>query len=154
MVTTSTNASQFQVLSRSDLVRVADGPLLEDVVYSGRSSWEDIRFVPKSPGERFKLVLKSNETVAARPLGTSKTDITVRSILGKQIVQRADIAQVIYLRLKPLSFRNDYLIRESSYMVFVLPVFWQYVLKLGVDLPVLLYDSSIPQDDRKLACGP
>ena len=64
-------------------------------------------------------------------------------------VTKGDVSQVYYIREAPLSAGAEYAAQE---MVFFDPELWPYMLHIPPRIPVLLYDSSLPEDDTPVEC--
>jgi hypothetical protein len=144
------NQPSAATLERSDLVRVSDGEHVYDVVYSARSSWSDVAGIPPNARSYLRVLTKdgSQHEGAAAQVGDS--GITLDKKGKPEKIQKSDVARIYYVRLKPMSDSA----RFSDQETFPLnPELWPYYWNIGVHMPVLLYDSSVPEDNSKIVCS-
>ena len=128
-------------LERSNVLRVDDGVKGADLIYSGRSSWSDVRAIPPYEGvERLEVVTRSGARLTGKTATVSDVEIT----LAGHRIPKADVSQVYYLRVKPLSDNWEHAFRESL-TLYPLSLLFQ-IHKIAV----LLYDSSLPEDNTPL----
>lgn len=136
-------------LLRADVARVSIGEHPYDVVYSSRSSWLDIAAIAPRANTYFRVVTKDGKQHA----GTVKADqsgITLSTNNKSETIRKPDVARVYYVRLKPLSDSARYSDEERFPLN---PELWPYYLNIGVQMRVLLYDSSALEDDSKTVCS-
>jgi hypothetical protein len=133
-----------------DVVRVSDGEHVYDVVYSGRSSWSDVAAIPPNARSYLRVIRKdgSQHEGAAAQVGDS--EITLDKKGKPEKIQKGDVARVYFVRLKPLSDSARYSDEEHFPLN---PELWPYYWNVGVHMPVLLYDSSAPEDNSKIVCS-
>lgn len=124
----------------------ADIGRIYDAVYNDKSSWSDLKRVA---GEEVKVVKTDRETYEGRLLIAFATQIELDRTGGKLEIAKGDIAQVYHLRPKPLTDDEKYNAQEDFWID---PRLWPYYLNLVPRLPVLLYDSSLPDDNTPVRC--
>lgn len=144
-------------IERQDLLRLGEwGLSANGILYSGRSSWSDVRnqrHDPKNPqrGARLRVVTLDGKNHEGQMIEVDDTHLVLLDADKRVQLARSDISKVSYLRLKPFSDRAEYVAEE-------LPLLWVLdpeVLRYELDftrIPVLLYDSSAPQDDSAIEC--
>jgi hypothetical protein len=145
-------------IERQDLLRLGEwGLSANGIIYSGRSSWSDVRYQrrdAKNPqrGAKLHVITLDGKSHEGQLIGVDDTNLALLDADKRVQLARSDISKLYYLRLKPFSDRAEYVAEE-------LPLLWVLdpeVLKYELDItriPVLLYDSSAPQDDSAIACG-
>jgi hypothetical protein len=137
-------------LERSDVVRVSDGNHVYDVVYSGRSSWSDVVGIPPNARSYLRVVTKDDNQHEGAAAQVGDSEITLDKKGKPEKIQKGDVARVYYVRLKPLSDSARYSDEEHFPLN---PELWPYYWNIGVHMPVLLYDSSAPEDNSKIVCS-
>lgn len=140
------------VARKADILRISDGPKCRDVLYSGRSSWDDLRCVTVQGYEHLKLVLKSGEVVKGDPAGSNDSSITLLVRRSKVTVDKNQVAQAYYVRTRPSELETDWGYRELGPLRVFDPRGWPYLLNVGVQIPVLLYDSERVEDNSSNGC--
>lgn len=139
---------------RSDIIRIGDGTEIHNIIYSGRSSWVDVQASPVGPREHLMVALKSGRQVNIAPVATSASDLTFKSAGKSVIVRKLDISRVFYVRLKPLPDTYRFLAQEAPYLLLFSPKTWQNALKINAMMSVLLYDSTVSEDNSLVPCPP
>lgn len=141
-------------IARSDILRVGEGTKVHEVLFSGRSSWADVRASLPAPREHLILALKSGQQLKAVSIRTSDSDLTFKTG-GKQVtIAKSDIGRVLYVRFKPLSAGYQWFAQEAPYLVYFTPKGWQYALKINAMISVPLYDADLTEDDSPVTCPP
>jgi hypothetical protein len=138
-------------LHRGAIVRIVDGGTgAHDAIFSGRSSWTDVEAA--APGGQFEHLLvvtaDGRQHIAKNPVIT-RVHLTI-SGADKVDIPKSEIRQVFYVRLKPLTANTEYLGRENAALL--APNLWFGGVFLGT-IPVLLYDSSKPEDNSMIRCS-
>jgi len=141
-------AARFASHLRADVDRV------DNVIYNDKSSWVDIkRIAPhenvRDVGETARVVKKDGQQYQGQLVRVSETELELERPAGRLTIAKADIAQVYYLRYKPLTDSEKYSAQEDFWLD---PRLWPYYLHLSVKIPVRLYDSSLPEEDTPLKC--
>ena len=101
-----------------------------------------------------RVATKDGRQYSGAVVEASDAHITVARY-GKNIkISKGNVARVYYLRQKPLSDNTEYWVQECAFLPLCMlnPNLWPYVLNIGVKFPVLLYDSSMPEDDAPVEC--
>jgi len=140
-------------LMRSDLIYIGESLSAHDVLYSGRSSWVDVKNVRTVMTESLEIRLKSGRSLSGSLVRASDSDLSLRRF-GRSIkIPKLEIAQVNYVRFKPVSERHKYLAQEAPELEFLDPKWWQYLLRVDALQSVRIYDAAIPEDNSPLACS-
>ena len=137
---------------RSDIVYVGEGVSPHEILYSGRSSWYDVKEVKPGPSENLELRLKSGKSMRGSVIHASDSDLTMKRFGRAVTISKQDIAEVDYVRFKPVSESHRYVAREAPELEFLDPKWWQYLLRIGALQSVRIYDSAIPEDNSPLSC--
>lgn len=136
-------------LKRLEIVRVSDGDHAYNVVYSGRSSWSDVAAIPASEKAFLRVVTKAGKQYEGSGDQVGEAGMMLVKA-GKTVnILKNDVAQVYYVRLKPLSDSARYSDEEHFPLN---PELWPYYWNIGVHMAVLVYDSSVPEDNSKVVC--
>ena len=153
-------APRLVEVARLDALQVKDGLYQFDILYSGRSSWSDVQgsswsdvqAAPSHSREYLSLVLKSGKSVNGQPVGSTDSQVSVKLSGTVTNIAKADIALVDYVRIKPFSERIRRGMVDAGPLVFLVPQVWPYILNVGVQLRVPLFNSMLPEDDSILQC--
>jgi hypothetical protein len=159
------------VIPKSDLVRVRSGfggrsvandnpnlPLF--TLYSGRSSWADLlAFAPfESKGHPYSTVNFSVKTKDGRlhrgflSMVTAE-EITLTDRLGSaSTFPKGQIAQVDYIREKPLSDTQEFYWEELGMGIIFDPQLYPRLFHLGDTMPVTLYQSTLAEENSAVIC--
>jgi hypothetical protein len=147
---TATRPPIIVTMGRSSLLRVTDGWHSYDIVYSGRSSWSDVRGLQGIPGgEHVLLITKDAKRHKGRLADVSETH--AKLMQGNKTVEitKDDVSRVYCFRYKPASASAIYNAQEMNFLD---PELWPYMLHIAPKIPVLLYDSSMPEDNDPVVC--
>jgi hypothetical protein len=139
-------AKDERSLGPQDLLRFSDvwgGP--HDPVFSGRSSWTDV--LEAKPVAKEYLLFVTTDGRKRKWKSPVFVDETV-SYKGDAI-SRKDIRYVYYVRVKPITENEEDLQRESA--TFLAPRLW-FGSTLLPTMEVLIYDSSVPENNQPLTC--
>jgi hypothetical protein len=142
-----TGSGKDLVVTRADVLRVSDraAATAHDAIFSGRSSWLDVREAYPSLTERIRVVTRRGEE---RTWIQPKVSDDSMSVEGTAI-SKTGIQSVSYLRFRPYTDREEDLVREDVRLLS--PRFWFNGLMLG-KISVLLYSSGMPEDNSLLRC--
>lgn len=141
-------------LQRGNVLRVLSGSEPTDTLYSGRSSWDDVRAVATQGHEHLRLELKSGKAITGAPVSSSESQLTLHH-LGKDFtVEKNDIAHAYFVHkvYKTPSRDANYVFEEASILAPFFPQTWPYLFDVGTPVTVRLYDSSIPEDNVSVSC--
>jgi len=94
-------------------------------------------------------VKKDGKKSQGRLSTVSEKQLELDGPSGKLKIAKAEIAEVYYLRVKPLTDSEKYSAQEDF---FYDPRLWPYYLHLVPRLPVRLYDSLLPEDNAPVKC--
>jgi hypothetical protein len=140
-------------IERHDVLRVTSYPSY--VIYSGRSSWADVREYLSYPTEAVRVTLKAppTEYVGKGEL-VSEVDITMSQPRGHVKLKKSQISTVDIISYTPLSDGNEYWAEECGITpICVLNVgLWPRLLGFGPRMRVRLFDSSLPEDNTPVPC--
>lgn len=146
-----TGGSRLRVIERRNLVRITD--LSDDIhhlVYSGRSSWVDIQQLqPLKDAEELLTFKADGRTLNSKSLDVAPNATVFRGS-RKTSLLKSDVKAVYYVRLKPLTSNQEFLVEEGA--TYFDPKLWFRGAFLG-KIRVLVYDSSKPEDDSALKCA-
>lgn len=123
------------------------------VVVSARSSWSDVADVRLYPHESLVIKLRNGESIKSTSFAVAGETITSKSLSRKRVFQKAEIATVDYVRVKPESNGLDYLLQEAPLMLIFNGEFYSRLLGLQGRIVVRLYDSEKPEDDSPITCA-
>jgi hypothetical protein len=142
-----TGSGKDLVVTRADVLRVSDRATAtaHDAIFSGRSSWLDVKESGPCLKERITVVTKRGEERTWIQPKLSDDSIGAEGTT----IAKADIQSVSYLRFRPYTDREEYLVREDVRLLS--PRFWFDGLMLG-KISVLLYRSGMPEDNSELRC--
>jgi len=139
-------------MDRTDVLRVSGRPSY--IIYSGRSSWSDVVGRRPYSTEGARIRTKDGKTHSGMFLGASDSDITVGQANGSINIAKADVSTFDIVSYTPLSDKDEYWAEECG----VLPIcllnvrLWPRSLGIGLRMHIRLYDSSLPEDNRPIAC--
>jgi len=147
-VSVSQAAPYFPSRVQADIARV------RDIVYNDKSSWRDLKEVAALEkigvaGQSVRIVKTNGRKYEGLLSTISETELQLEQPGGKVDVAKADVAQVYYLRYKPLTDSEKYSAQEDFWID---PRLWPYYLHLVPKIPVRLYDSSLPEDNTPVHC--
>jgi len=140
-------------VERSDVLFVGEGVSPHEILYSGRSSWSEVKEVKPGPLENLEVRLKSGKSMSGSVISVSDSDLAIKRFGRAVNISKQNIAQVNYIRFKPVSESHRYLAREAPELQFLDPKAWQYLLRIGALQSVRIYDSTIPEDNSPLSCN-
>jgi hypothetical protein len=137
---------------RSDVIYIGENISPHDILYSGRSSWYDVKEVKPGRSESLDIRLKSGKSMRGSVMHASDSDLTVKRFGRAVTIAKKDIAQINYVRFKPVSESHRYLAQEAPELEFLDPKWWQYLLRIDALQSIRIYDSTIPEDNSPLSC--
>lgn len=135
------------IIQRDDLLRVGHGDAL---LYSARSSWDDVMGVLPYPREELAIVLKDGRRTKGKSLKIATDSITLRHAFSTTTYLKKNISSVDYLRLKPETDNFDFLSEEAPFLLLFNAETYYRAAGLEGRIPVRLYDASKPEDNSHL----
>ena len=159
------------VIPKADLVRVRSGfgglsvandnpnlPLF--TLYSGRSSWVDVlAFAPfESQGHPYSTLNFSVRTKDGRLhkgflSKVTAEEITLTDKVGTAATfRKGQIAQVDYIREKPLNDTQEFYWEELGMGIIFDPLLYPRLFHLGDKMPVTLYQSTRAEENSAVMC--
>jgi hypothetical protein len=145
-------------IDRQDLLRLGEwGLSAVGIIYSGRSSWSDVknqRHSSKDPQKsaRMRLVTLDGKSHEGQLIEVDDAHLTLLDADNRIQLAKNDISKLYHLRFKPYSDRAEYVAEEAPLIWALDPEVLWYALDF-TRIPVLLYDSSVPEDDRAIECS-
>jgi hypothetical protein len=137
-----------KVVTRPDVLRVTDNQFGDphDSIFSGRSSWADVRESrPKVKAEWLKVTTKEGKERTCK----ASEVLEDRLKCGTDVIPKRDIERVYYVRLKPASEWLEYAAKEG--VAWLDARSWFNYLLLG-RIDVLLFDSATSEESEPVAC--
>ena len=134
-------------LDRESIVRVGDEETLSDhnPVYSGRSSWSDLRQSEPNEYEFVELELKDHSTRKCRKFSAAEEEATCD---GSRI-SKSEVSRGYYVRLAPATEWEQHSAHEN--VTILAPRTWfHYALFPRIKVP--LYDQALSQENAKVGC--
>lgn len=145
-------------IDRQDLLRLGEwGLSAVGIIYSGRSSWSDVRnqrHSSKDPQKsaRMRVVTLHGKSHEGQLIEVDNTHLALLDADNRIQLAKSDISKVYYLRIKPYSDRAEYVAEEAPLIWALDPEVLWYALD-STRIPVLLYDSSVPEDYSAIECS-
>jgi hypothetical protein len=140
-------------IERPNVLRIEDGGDVIDVVYSGRSSWSELQgFQHLGSVEAVLLITKDGKRHKGKLVEVSDKQVKLAHSNKTSEITKAEVSQVYYIRSAPISDGAQYTVQEMGWIGLVDPELWPYVLHIPPKISVLLYDSSMPEDDAPVEC--
>jgi hypothetical protein len=137
-------------MDRAKLLRVMDGSYPHSFLYSGRSSWSDVQVLQGlPPGGSVELITRDGRRHQGQLADLSENHVTLRQREKAERIAKDDISRVYFVRYTPASDRAMYDAQEGFYFD---PELWPYAMHIAPKISVLVYDSSMPEDDAPVAC--
>ena len=136
------------LIQRTDVLRVSDNDLYagaRDIVFSGRSSWNDVKDAGPRGAEYLHIITKHGEEWKWQKPTVSDDSVTSE---GKRVA-KADVRYISYARSKPLTRREEYVGHEN--VDWLAPRLWFNGLMLG-KISVLLFDADLTEDNSPVGC--
>ncbi|WP_353072960.1 hypothetical protein [Tunturiibacter gelidiferens] len=135
-----------------DLLQVGEGGP-HNLVFNARSSWSDVIGAKPGHAEALSITKKDGTKYTGRPVSVSGTEITLKSLARTETLAKADIATIDYIRQKPLTDSEEYLLQEAPYLLLFSPKSYVVAMGLSPKLDVRLFDASKPEDNSKVGCN-
>lgn len=137
----------------SDVIQAKDGRASNDILYSARSSWRDVRGIPSHAREHLYVVLKSGKPMSGQPAASTDSQLSLKQFASISTVVKTDVALVYYIRIKPASGDLLWFAQEAGPLTILNPQTWPYLFNIGVQMRVLLYNVELPEDNTSLVCS-
>jgi hypothetical protein len=129
---------------------------IRGVLFSGRSSWADVKaLLPKLRPyrrEKVRVVTLNGKEQSGELFEVDDSHLAVLALAQRQQLPKSDVSKVYYITVKQLSDQAEYVFGEDPWLAIFDPEAWPIILGAG-RIPVLLYDSSKPEDDSAIACN-
>lgn len=137
-----------RTLAREKVLRITGYGV--STIYSGRSSWEDVKSIRSDLGYRLRVVTKDRRRHDGKATASDQ-EIKVSASSKEETIAKSDVAQVFYFTDRPASDILDEMVLETPYLAIFDPELWVYMIQKSDPLPILLYDASMPEDNRPLS---
>ena len=102
-----------------------------------------------NPGEAALVTMKDRKRHRGKLVEASDERVTLTGWGKKVAISKWHVSQVYYLRWNPMTGSALYSAQE---MYFIDPQLWPYLLHIAPKIRVLLYDSSMPEDNAPVEC--
>ena len=134
------------VIKRADVLRISDIRYRAGYpIFSGRSSWSDVKSAEPVSTEYLHVITKAGaEWKWKQPVILDESV----AFEGKTVA-KSDIRYVSYVRFKPLTEHQEWLVQESG--EFLDPRLWFNGI-MRDKLSVLLYNSIVVEDNSPISC--
>jgi hypothetical protein len=135
------------LIKRSQVMRVTDNPTEPSLgaIFSGRSSWRDVKATTPKTTEYFHIVTKGGEEWKWKQPAVSADSIT----FGRVTIAKPDVRYIFYVRFKPLTVDEEFLHQDDLKWLVSIP----WVSDLAArKISVLLYNSDLPEDNSPVTC--
>lgn len=144
-------------IERKDLLRITVSELrVRGILYSGRSSWVDVAslFQESSSYRREKVLVAtlSGKTQSGQLVEADDSHLTILTGARRQPIAKSNVSKVYYITVRQLSDRAEYVFGEDPWLAIFDPEAWPLILGAN-RVPVLLYDSSKPENNEAIACS-
>ena len=147
-----TTSGKPLLLWKADILRVGETGDAHNVIYSGRSSWQDALDANPQHAESAVVALKDGHGVSGKSIGGDEHSILIKNISGKHSIAKGDVSSIRYIRQMPLTDGQEYLRDEAPYLLLFTPDAYVRMMGISSKLSVLLYDASKPEDNSKIEC--
>lgn len=136
---------------RSNVLFVEEGLTLADTLYSGRSSWLDVREL--SLPSDIKIVTESGDSLKGKFIQASDDSVTFQLRNQRTEISKDHISRLYHLVGKPLSASADEAAGEGIDGL-LFPALWLYLLEGRPKISVRLYDSTMIEENIPVVCKP
>ena len=167
-IVVKTSGSDKAALPKAGLSRILVGPIepgpgdpqtaVLRTLYSGTSSWDDIlqlgEVVHTAPTHKiFVVVTMQDGTVRKGDLrNATESEVTLNTSGNQIAIAKSEIRDVDFIQEKPLSSAGEYWWSEAVGLQIFDPELYPRIFHVGDTMPVRLYNSSIPEDNSRIAC--
>lgn len=145
----------IDAIPRAGVIQVNTGPIWSRIVYSGRSSWQDVRNSRNSASGGVRISRTTGSGYEGKYTSVSDAEIALQDADGAHTIRKAEIATVDILVPAPLSEGNEYWASEMCDFAVICalnPAVWPLLLGRGTFIMVRLYDLALPEDNSTLTC--
>jgi hypothetical protein len=142
-------AKHTQEINKDDVLALGSG---HNIVYSGRSSWIDVREAKPAHAEWLSVRTIGGEEIKGSVDSISDSELVLNVFGSKRSVPKSQIKTVDYVRQRPMSEDEEYFAQEAPELLPLSPDYWLRAAGLSSKLHVRLYDSSLPEDNSAHPC--
>ena len=131
-------------IQRAELLRIGQWGLWPiGTLFSGRSSWYDVKLLPhdakySSRRARVAIVTSDGKVHIAELLGADNSSLRVLKHGNEFLFAKADISRVSVLEFRPMSDATEEAVGEMLVFGIFVPQVWISLIRI----PVVLYDVS------------
>lgn len=118
-------------------------PAVKDLLYNGRSSWSDVGEIAPIWRERVSVTTKQGKELRGKL--SAFTSLSFR--IGRRRMLKADIQIVDYLRYKPLTGKQEYLVHEQASLLDVRLWFHRWLVPM---IRVRVFDAAATEDNKPI----
>lgn len=135
------------VINRAEVLRVSDTPSapIHDAIFSGRSSWIDVKEAAPRGDQYLDIIASSAEEWKWKQPRVLNDSV----LFDGKAAARTDIRYVSDVRYKPLTRTEEFVHHENVDLL--APRLWFHAVMLG-KISILLYRSDAPEDNSPLEC--
>ncbi|MEO5925383.1 MAG: hypothetical protein ABIR70_16295 [Bryobacteraceae bacterium] len=138
-------ARQFKIL-KNDIVRISEWwtpPAVKDLLYSTRSSWSDVGEIAAVSREQVSVTTRQGKEFRGKPSAVTADSIQIDSTR----IPEAEVQTVDYLRYKPLSASQEYLVHEQASLLDVRLWFNRWLIPL---VRIRVFDAMAAEDNTPI----
>ena len=137
-------------IEREKLLRVSGFGV--GTIYSGRSSWDDVKGIRPDLGQRSRVITRDGRRHEGESIASDQ-EIVVHRLGKEETITKSEVVQVFYFTDRPASDVLDEMVLETPFIAVLDPELWIYMIQKSDPLAVLLYDSSLPEDNQPIPCS-
>jgi hypothetical protein len=142
-------------IQRPDLLRVGQWGLWPvGTLFSGRSSWYDVKLLPHDAKEsnrraRMTIVTSDGKEHSGELLDADDTSLKLLKHGYEFLFVKVDISKVYVMEFRPISDQAEFASRELFVFIALDPEVWLSLIRI----PVLLFDASKPEENDAVECS-
>lgn len=141
-------------IQRGELLRIGQwGFWPIGTLFNGRSSWYDVKLLPhdakaSNRRARMRIVTSDGKEHSGEFLGADDSNLRVLKHGKEFSFAKADISKVSVLEFRPISDQGEVAAQELFVFAVLDPEVWISCIRM----PVLLYDTSKPEENSPIEC--
>jgi hypothetical protein len=143
-------------IDRQDLLRLSVvGSRAGGILYSGRSSWADIKALFRDSTsyrrEKVRLFTQDRKGHVGELIDADDSHLEVLASGQKVQFAKSNISKIYFITIKQLNDKAEEVFQEDPWLAIFDPEAWPIILG-GGRIPVLLFDSSKTEDNGAIEC--
>jgi len=141
-------------IKRAELLRIGQWGLWPiGTLFSGRSSWYDVKLLPhdakySSRRARVRIVTSGGDEHIGEFLGADDSSLRMLKRGKEFLFAKADISRVSVLEFRPMSDATEEAVGEMLIFGIFVPQVWISLIRI----PAVLYDVSRPEENLPIEC--